>query len=812
MEKVTPALASVRKGVGRGLAFLGAGAVVSSLALAAARYQALKADRQLPDEFVLEVDLERLELTEALPSGPLAPLELLRGGANRKVELRRAVAALERAGKDGRVRGLLGHLGRRESLGGLAMVQELRGGLSAFRQAVDARPKGAAGAVSVAYAPSFGEAGSNGTLQYYLASAFDRVVMQPTGTLGLLGLQSQTLFLRDALDKAKVSPVFFTREDYKTAAHMFTQRAYTPQHRDNTLALLQDMAGQMWAGIASSRGVPLDQVQRAVAAAPLPAPLAAGIGASGTLSVPLLDGLQYKDEVIASFQKSEQLLAKQRKEAAAALTASGAAAPPAKSSGASSSAGSKPAAWSLPPPEHEGGVDPRLPRVPLTKYMLVSELAEAAKAQGSGAAGWLASTPWRGLLPASWLEGGGDAAGAGAGPTGTGAVGGAVTAESAGWVPKALGRGKPKVAVVHCVGAIVQGPVSPGESPPGQQVIDASRLAAELERLGDARDVAAVVVRVSSPGGSALGSDTLHRALSRLRARGKAVVISCGDVAASGGMFMAVAGDRILAQPGTITGSIGVITGKFNVRALLEDYGVNPASLEAGSPNLDLLSPFTHPNEQQVATINTLMDNIYNDFLGKVAAGRRMSAEAVRGLAGGRVYTGKQAHDVGLVDELGGLREAVAAARKLAGLPEEEDKSVVFDYPPRRVPVLVRLLRAAGSGSGGAPDANPSDVPPGSSSSTSTSLSSSPAWLEGAAAAAASALMGAALPAAPAASASPTAAAIASVAAAGSAMPGGASVRQLADAAAAVVGTVAMLDGQVAAYSAEADLLARGLM
>lgn len=105
---------------------------------------------------------------------------------------------------------------------------------------------------------------------------------------------------------------------------------------------------------------------------------------------------------------------------------------------------------------------------------------------------------------------------------------------------------------------------------------------------------------------------------------------------------MQVAGDKIYAQPGTITGSIGVVTGKMNASALAQEIGVNPESIEQGSPNLTLQSPFTRPDEKQEAKINEIMDSIYDDFLGKVAKGRGMTVEAVRKLAGGRVYTGKQ--------------------------------------------------------------------------------------------------------------------------------------------------------------------------
>ena len=154
-----------------------------------------------------------------------------------------------------------------------------------------------------------------------------------------------------------------------------------------------------------------------------------------------------------------------------------------------------------------------------------------------------------------------------------------------------------------------------------------------------------MVLRVSSPGGSALGSDTIHRAIARLKEAGKPVVCSMGDVAASGGIFLAVAADHIVAQPGTLTGSIGVVTGKVNMSPMLADLGVNIDSIKVGD-NVDLLSPYADLSVKQEAQINALMDHIYSDFMGKVAAGRGMGMDRVRALAKGQVYTGQQALEV----------------------------------------------------------------------------------------------------------------------------------------------------------------------
>ncbi|KAJ9516363.1 hypothetical protein QJQ45_011037 [Haematococcus lacustris] len=595
---------------------------------AAVAVVAAQADKQLPEEFVVELDLERLRVVEQA-SSPLAdPLALIRGGGAGKVELRRVVRGLQLAGQDSRVQGLLLLVGDRDHLGGPATIQEVRDAILRFRLAAAPR-----GATTTAFAPTFGEAGQNGSAQYYLASAAETVVMQPLGSVGLLGLQSQMLFLRGLLDK------------------------------------LKDLGSQMWEGVAVSRGVSRSEVEAVVEEAPLLGPAAAASW--------VVNQLQHKDQLLAGLKKSARVLeierAKERRK------------------GGESAA---------------EDVDDRLPRISLTRYLAIKarcfvlrlhdhatapcdELAESTK--NARSEGWLLSSPWAGFLSAGREKAA--KIGSNSSEGGPRCPPGKRSAEGAGWVSKAEGRGRPKVAVVHAAGPIVQGPLT-GPASAGQQVIDATRLAAQLQRLSEARDVHAVVLRINTPGGSALGSDTVHHALGALRQAGKRVVVSCGDVAASGGMFIAAGADRVVAQPGTLTGSIGVVIGKFDVQQLLVDNGVNPASMEAGSPNLTLFSPFTTPNQQQEALINRFLDDLYLDFLSKVAAGRGKSVEDIRPLAGGRVFTGQQALKVGLVDELGGLQEAVATAKKLAGLPVDEDAVMVFDFPPRRTPWVMRLLQA----------------------------------------------------------------------------------------------------------------------
>ncbi|KAG1669319.1 hypothetical protein FOA52_014881 [Chlamydomonas sp. UWO 241] len=268
---------------GRGLALLGASALASSAATAYVRYRARTADAGLPEEFVLEIDLALVKLVEKADASPLA---LLRGDAARQVELPALRKALEAAGKDGRVKGLLTSMasGGRESLGGLgfAGAQEVRSAIGAFRAAAGSR------AHSVAFAPAFGEGGNNGSLPYYVACACGSVYVQPSGLVSLTGLESQGVFLRGLLDKIKVKPIFFTREEFKTAPNMFTETGYTAAHRSNVEELIGSLASQLLSGVAASRALPLKDVEAAMDAAPL-LPGAA-------LKAGLIDGMRYRTE------------------------------------------------------------------------------------------------------------------------------------------------------------------------------------------------------------------------------------------------------------------------------------------------------------------------------------------------------------------------------------------------------------------------------------------------------------------------------------------------------------------------------------
>src|ERR1019366_4112991 len=179
--------------------------------------------------------------------------------------------------------------------------------------------------------------------------------------------------------------------------------------------------------------------------------------------------------------------------------------------------------------------------------------------------------------------------------------------------------------------------------------------------------IRAIVLRINSPGGSYVASDTIWREVCRAREAGKPVMASMGDLAASGGYFVAMAADVIVAEPATLTGSIGVFGGKLQTAGLFHRFGVNVENLSQGRHAL-MFSPQTGFSEDEWATLNEWLDFVYDDFTAKVASGRNMTSDAVREVARGRVWTGADALERGLVDELGGLRRAAEIARERAGL------------------------------------------------------------------------------------------------------------------------------------------------
>lgn len=502
----------------------------------------------VPGGVILELDLQSVPPETA----GFDPVRFVTG-AGRPMLLRDAVSAIHRAAEDDRVAGLIARV--QLSAAPPAAVQELREAITAFTAV---KP-------SLAWAETY-----PGTLSYYLASGFGEVWMQPSGTVGLIGFATNALFLRDALDKAGVEAQFVARGEYKSAANLFTQDRYTDAHREADTRLIDSLHGQVWQGIADSRGLDSAALDRLADRAPLLR--------DDAVASKLLDRIGFRDEAYVRI---------------AELTG------------------------------HNGldGPDDKdaPPRLFLSRYAQTRTGVPSIRAQ------------------------------------------------------------KPVIAVVTVAGPIVSGRGGPQALPMSRSSAGGDTIAAALREAAADDDVKAVVLRVDSPGGSVTGSETIWREVSRTRHAGKPVVASMGGVAASGGYYVAMAAETIVANPGTITGSIGVVTGKLVARDLKERLGVGSDAVRTNT-NADawsLNAPFT-PEQQTM--VEAEADLFYDDFVRRVAEARGMTVEQVEEVARGRVWTGADAAERGLVDELGGLRAAVRRAKVLAGLDPDAEVSLT-GYP-----------------------------------------------------------------------------------------------------------------------------------
>ncbi len=244
------------------------------------------------------------------------------------------------------------------------------------------------------------------------------------------------------------------------------------------------------------------------------------------------------------------------------------------------------------------------------------------------------------------------------------------------------------IALIYGVGAVERGKSSFNPLS-GDMIMGSDSVAAAFRAAIDDEDVKAIVFRVDSPGGSYVASDTIWREVERARKAGKPVVVSMGDLAGSGGYFVAMSADKIVAQPGTITGSIGVLGGKFLTSGFWEKIGVSWDEVHAGA-NARMWTGTHDYSPVEWQRFEGFLDRVYADFTAKVATGRKLPKEEVLRIAKGRIYTGEDAKALGLVDELGGFHTALRLAKQAAGIPESEEvKLRTYPRPKRLVETLL---------------------------------------------------------------------------------------------------------------------------
>ena len=532
------------------LAVLGAG-------LAAWRLVATRP--ALPDRIVIKADLSR-----GLRDGasPTALRSIVFG--NNTPTLRDFLDALDRAAGDPRVKGIYVRTGG-DSLG-LAKVQQVRDAVHAFR---------AKGKFAIVFADSFGDFGP-GTRPYYLATAFDRVWLQPLGTVGLVGLRTEMTFFRGALDKLGITASFSHREQFKTAANALTETSMTAPQREEVADLLNSNSAQIVAGIAADRGLTKETVAALIDRGPF--------SAEEAKAAHLVDSIGYRDE------------------------------------------------------------------------------AEAAARQRAGAGAKLVSIR-------RYLRGAGH--------------------------PHNKG---PEIALIYGTGVITSGD-APANPLFGGEGMSARQLSRAFRQAAADKKVRAILFRIDSPGGSATASETIWREVAQARKHGKPVIVSMGDVAASGGYYIAAPADKIVAEPATLTGSIGVLTGKLVIGQLLQNLGITAQSVERGA-NASMDSPFENFSPAERARIESFLDVTYEGFKARVASGRHLSAKQVEAAAKGRVWTGEEAKAKGLVDALGGYETALRLARVAAHVPNGERVKLVT-FPKEKGTVERIYDRLTGRGEGG---------------------------------------------------------------------------------------------------------------
>ncbi|MFW6044391.1 MAG: signal peptide peptidase SppA [Planctomycetota bacterium] len=433
----------------------------------------------------------------------------------------------------------------------------------------------------------FLEAGGN--LEYYLASAADRIVMRPSASLMLLGLRAEVVFFKNLLDEVGVKGDIIQVGKYKGADESLTRETASDYFAEAINGILDALYGQLGDAIAEGRDGDRDEVKSWIDGGPYSASQAEDSG--------LIDDLAFHDELLRSIQK------------------------------------------------REGG-----------PFKLVRRYGEEKHQEhplGSG---------MKQLM--------GRLLGMGSSPDGDGFPEG------------------PTIAVLYAVGPIYRG--DPDRAPIGEHEINAGRIIQHIQALRERDNVEAIVLRVESPGGSAEASDMIWRELERTDER-KPVIVSLSDVAASGGYYIATGGRHILADSGTMTGSIGVVGGKIVIDGLMDKLGITVDVFERGD-NAGIYSSVDEMSSSQREKMRKLLEETYRIFVERVVEARDRSREELEPWIQGRPLTGEQALEGELVDEIGDLHDAINKARSEAGIDKDASVSIV------RVPKPEGLLKVMLSG------------------------------------------------------------------------------------------------------------------
>lgn len=441
--------------------------------------------------------------------------------------------AIDSARTDPRIEGLVVRIGPLET--GWAKLEEIHAHLLAFH---------ASGKPSICYLGYDGEENA----EYYVATGCNQVWLGPSNPLGVRGMMAEATFLRGTLDKLKVVPDFYHIAEFKTATNQYTEKKFTPAHREEVESLLTSVYDRYLTEVSSARHMDRAHFADLVQKGPfLP---------QDAMQNKLVDRLAYWDEVQDFFRQK--------------------------------------------------------------------------------------TGEWHPVGFGQYRQGLSDGSG-------------------------------PRIAMIYASGEIVSGAsqVSPG----GSVVMGGDSVAAEIREARNDSSIRAIVLRVDSPGGSAVASEVIRREVELARKK-KPVVVSMSDVAASGGYWISMSADKIIADPGTITASIGVLSGKMNISGLYKLLGLS-TDYVATSDNATLYSPQQDFTSAQQLKVQRMLQDIYASFTQGVAQGRGLPIATVQKIAKGRVWSGEQAKGLGLVDDLGGADRAVTVAKELAHIPVNSSVEIV---------------------------------------------------------------------------------------------------------------------------------------
>lgn len=471
----------------------------------------------------------------ALAEEPRSDFGSLFGG--RQPSLHGVVEGLDRAAGDAEIRAVVLRIGPLSGTG-WGKVQEIRDAVARFQKSSK---------------PVHAYLEDAGSKEYYLATACSKIHAAPTAMLRVSGLAAQVTFFRGTLDKLGVEAQFEGFGKYKNAPNQYTESSFTPPHREQIEALVDELFTQLVQGISAGRRLDEAEVRRLIDEGPYDARRAVEVG--------LVDDVLYGEEIEEKVVKGGR-------------------------------------------------------RIALGPYV--------RSARG-------------------------------------------------------LGWGQPKIAVVHIVGEIVLG--ESAEDAFGGAYAGADTISRALRDARKRSDVKAVVLRIDSPGGVGTAADAIWREVGETM-RAKPVIASMSDVAASGGYYVAMGAHSVVAEPATVTGSIGVYGGKLSLRGLYDKVGVTKEELTRGR-FAGLFSDYRPWTEAERLKVRSLLETFYQEFVRKAADGRGRSPEEIESLAQGRVWTGSAAKRHGLVDRTGGLRDALDLAREKAGIGKDQEVTLVL-LPERK--------------------------------------------------------------------------------------------------------------------------------